>query len=88
MIWRAELSDAALRQLKRLPNTMEHRMARAIDELEEDPFRGDVLALRGAEWQGMFRKRVGRYRILFLPRYDTRVVAIVAILRRDERTYR
>jgi mRNA-degrading endonuclease RelE of RelBE toxin-antitoxin system len=39
MPWRAELSDEAERQPSRLPRPIRERMARAIDELEEDPFR-------------------------------------------------
>ena len=36
----------------------------------EDPFQGDVRPLRGRQWQGRYRKRVGRYRIIFIPYHD------------------
>jgi mRNA-degrading endonuclease RelE of RelBE toxin-antitoxin system len=88
MTWCAELSDAAERQLKRLPRDVQTRIGRAIDELEDDPFRGNVLPLKGKRWQGRYRKRVGRYRIIFVPHHDTYVVEIAAILLRDEQTYR
>ena len=88
MNWHVELSDVAEQQLKRLPRILQARMQRAIDELEADPFRGDVIPLKGRRWRGRYRKRVGRYRIIFSPNRDTRVVEISAILLRDEQTYR
>jgi mRNA-degrading endonuclease RelE of RelBE toxin-antitoxin system len=56
--------------------------------MAEDPFRGDVVPLKGKEWKGYYRKRVGRYRIIFVPRQNERVIDIAAILARDEKTYR
>ena len=87
MSWRAELSDAAERQLKRLPRDVQQRMGRAIDDLEVDPFRGDVISLKGRRWQGRYRKRVGRYRIIFVPNHAEHIVEISAILLRNEKTY-
>ena len=88
MTWHAELSDTAERQLTRLPREIQQRIARAIDALEANPFQGNVLPLHGARWHGWYRKRVGRYRIIFVPHHDTNVVEISAILLRDEHTYR
>ena len=88
MHWRSELSDEAERQLVRLPRTMQRRIVRAIDELEADPFRGDVIPLKGRRWQGRYRKRVGRYRIIFVPNHTERIIEVAAILLSDEQTYR
>jgi mRNA-degrading endonuclease RelE of RelBE toxin-antitoxin system len=87
MNWAAELSRSAERQLTRLPQQFQERIVRAIDELEADPLQGDVRPLRGRH-QGRYRKRVGRYRIIFRLRQDERVVEISAILTRDDHTYR
>lgn len=51
MTWRAELSDTAERQLKRLSRDAQARIVRAIDQLEADPFRGDVIPLKGRRWR-------------------------------------
>jgi len=59
MTWAVELSATAEKDLKRLPRDRQARIERAIDELEEDPFAGDVKALKGSEWKGRYRKRVG-----------------------------
>ena len=87
MSWRAELSDTAERQFKRLPRDIQQRIGRAIDALEVDPFRGDVIPLKGRRWQGRYRKRVGRYRIIFVLYHAEHIVEVSAILLRDERTY-
>lgn len=68
MSWAAELSRSAERQLARLPQRFQERIAQAIDDLEVDPFAGDVRPLRGRH-QGRYRKRVGRYRIIFSLRH-------------------
>jgi mRNA-degrading endonuclease RelE of RelBE toxin-antitoxin system len=88
MTWHADLSHAAERQLERFPNKAQQQIARAIDDLEVDPFRGDVISLKGNQWRGRYRKRVGRYRVIFTPHHDTHTIEISAILRRDEHTYR
>jgi len=64
------------------------RMERAINDLARDPIKGDVLPLHGAEWKGCFRKRVGDHRIIFTQDHDAKVVTILAVLRRSEKTYR
>jgi mRNA interferase RelE/StbE len=87
MSWAAELSGSAERQLARLPQRFQESIAQAIDELEADPFQGDVRPLRGRH-QGRYRKRVGRYRIIFRLRHDERIIEISAILPRDDHTYR
>lgn len=71
----------------RLPRDVQRRIGRAIDELEADPFRGDVIPLKGRRWQGRYRKRVGRYRLIFVLHHAERIVEVSAILLRDEHTY-
>ncbi len=88
MTWRSELSHDAERQLARLPRDVQQRIARALDEIETDPFQGDVIPLKGRRWQGRYRKRVGRYRIIFMLYRAEQIVEISAIVVRDEGTYR
>jgi mRNA interferase RelE/StbE len=88
MTWAVELSPAAEKDLKRIPRDRQVRIERAIDEMEENPFAGDVKALQGREWKGRYRKRVGQYRIIFTVDHKTSAVAISAILLRSEKTYR
>jgi mRNA-degrading endonuclease RelE of RelBE toxin-antitoxin system len=88
MTWIVRLSRDAERQLRRLPPDQQSLIRQRLREMQDDPFRGDVIPLRGRQWQGRYRKRVGRYRIFFVPHHDTHIVEVSAILLRDEQTYR
>ena|SRR5689334_2563383 len=57
MAWAVELSRDAEKELGRLPRDVQKRIERAIDEMESDPFRSNVKALKGPEWKGRYRKK-------------------------------
>lgn len=86
--WTVRLAQDAAQYLKRLPRNHRERLAKALDELEEDPRRGDVKPIKSGRFKGALRKRVGRYRIIFSVDTKHRVVDVAAILPRGEKTYR
>jgi mRNA-degrading endonuclease RelE of RelBE toxin-antitoxin system len=56
--------------------------------METDPFQGDVKALAGRDWAGVFRRRIGSYRLLFTVDRSQEKVSVVRILLRSGKTYR
>jgi len=88
MPWTIRLSPEAERQLSRLPRDVQQQIGNAIDRMGNDPFEGNAKPLHGKQWKGRFRKRVGRYRLIFIPHYSDRVIEISQILTRSEKTYR
>jgi mRNA-degrading endonuclease RelE of RelBE toxin-antitoxin system len=88
MNWHVELATSAIKDLKRLPRDRQARMERAIDEMESDPMAGDVKPLKGPEWRGYYRKRIGSYRIIFTIHTQAATVEVSAIVIRSEKTYR
>jgi mRNA-degrading endonuclease RelE of RelBE toxin-antitoxin system len=88
MAWTVELSNEAERDIARLPGEAQKQISKAIDAMQADPFIGDVLPLKGKAWKGRFRKRVGRYRIIFIPDHWQHHIKISAIVLRSEKTYR
>jgi len=54
--------------------------------MQEDPLSGDMVPLKG-EYQGLFRRRVGSWRIIFTVKLESRVVVIHDIPRRSSTTY-
>ena len=88
MTWTVRLSRSAARQLRRLPQDQQALIRERLREMRDDPFGGDVIPLKGRRWQGRYRKRVGRYRIIFLLSHAEHIVEISAILLRNEQTYR
>lgn len=58
------------------------RILEAIKDMERDPFSGDVKPLKGI--RGVFRRRVGDYRIAFTVNFEEDEVAILRIGHRDK----
>ena len=83
-----ELSAAAATQLHTLPRDQQILIGKAIDRMQTDSFQGDVQPLKGKKWQGRYRKRLGRYRLIFIPFHQQRMIEISAILLHNEQTYR
>lgn len=84
--WTVRLAKEAAKQLKDLLPEQQELIRKRLREMAHDPFQGDVKALKG-RWKGRYRKRAGRYRIIFIPLYREQVIEISAILLRTERTY-
>ena len=66
MSWVCELTEDAERDVRELPKAIQKRVARVLTLMESDPFQGDVKALQGEEWKGVFRRHLGGHRLLFL----------------------
>jgi mRNA interferase RelE/StbE len=88
MNWSVELTTEAKKQLKRLPRNIQRQLERSIDAMKQDPFAGNVKALQGEEWKGIYRKRAGDYRILFDANRAQGTVTVVTIRPKSEKTYR
>lgn len=59
MNWACDLSTNAERDLRGLPKAIQRRVARVLTQMSADPFQGNLRALRGLEWKGVFRRRIG-----------------------------
>lgn len=88
MSWDYRIAKEARKQLLSLPKDRQEQLARAIEDMREDPLRGDVLPIKSGKFKGALRKRVGRYRVIFALDTRQRLIEIAAILLRTERTYR
>lgn len=83
-LWRVVLAGPAQRSLERIPARDRARIRAAIDEMEIDPFSGDIKHLKG---QGLLRRRIGSWRIFYRLERREGLVWIVAIQRRTSTTY-
>src|ERR1700730_11987417 len=84
--WDFRLSKAAERALRSLQTRDRPRINAALNEMKSDPFAGDVTALKG-QYQGLFRRRVGSWRLIFELDTRRRLVMVHDILRRSSSTY-
>ncbi len=88
MSWTSEFTNDAERDFKSLPKNVQRQITRVLATMETDPFQGDVKPLHGPEWRGVFRRRVGSYRLLFTVNHASKLLVVVRILLRSEGTYR
>jgi len=86
--WVCRFSVNAERDLRRLPKEFQQSVARVLTQMASGPFQGDVKALHGSEWRGVFRRRMGDYRILFTADHAEAMIVIQQISVRSGKTYR
>lgn len=87
MSWVCNLSNPASKDLRKIPRDYQVLIGQAIDEMGNDPFRGDVCPIKSGMFKGCFRRRVGKYRLIFDVNHSQKVVLIARILRRGDTTY-
>lgn len=83
--WRIEVSREAERGLKRQDRLQQARLRTAIDTLQEGPYSGpgrDVKPVKGTP--GLWRLRVGSFRVLFAVDQRNGVIYIVAVRPRGQ----
>ena len=82
--WLVVLAGPARKALKRIPPHDRVRIRAALDEMESNPFQGDIKYLQG---QDALRRRVGDWRIFFRLEPKQRTLYVTAIERRTSTTY-
>ncbi|MBZ5617905.1 MAG: type II toxin-antitoxin system RelE/ParE family toxin [Acidobacteriia bacterium] len=83
MNWTLLVAKPARKALGKLPDRDQVRIEQALDQLERDPFSGDIKRLKPPGW----RRRVGNYRIFYDIFPDERRIVVTAIERRTSTTY-
>ncbi len=81
MSWHVELGRDAKKELARLPNAMQKRVARVLVSLETDPFPPGCKKLKNRDG---WRVRVGDYRILYFADKVAHEVIVGVIAHRRE----
>ncbi len=64
----------AVKELESLPRDAQQRIVEAVEALRDEPLQGEQLA---AEWKGLRRLRIGRYRVIYA--YDGREFLILVV---------
>jgi mRNA interferase RelE/StbE len=85
MAYQVELLPSAHRDLKRLPKTLQIRIAVRLGELARDPRPPGVVKLAGAE--NLWRIRSGDYRVIY-EIHDERLVVLVLRVAHRKDAYR
>lgn len=85
MTWTIHIAKPAQKQLARTPAKSRRLLLAALEEMQQNPFSGDILRL--ASERTAWRRRVGAYRIFFDVYLERRHIDVVDIARRTSSTY-
>jgi len=84
--WALNVRKPAQKNLRRAPRPERERLIKALEEMQDNPFTGDIVRLTNQPTA--FRRRVGDWRIFFDVYPERRVVEVRFIERRTTTTYR
>ncbi|MGC8831514.1 MAG: type II toxin-antitoxin system RelE family toxin [Thermoproteota archaeon] len=76
------LHRKAVKELNSLSPTLGSRVRETIREMKANPFSGDVKPVKG--FKGVFRRRVGDYRIIFTVSFEENTIVILRISHRGK----
>ena len=85
MPWTLHVARSAEKELEGIPERDRTRILKALKDMSEDPFAGDVARLRGLPTA--WRRRVGNWRILYDLYPDRGLIVVASIRRRSSTTY-
>ena len=85
MVYRVELSNAALKSLKNIPKKELERIGKKIDFLEKEPRPANVEKLSG--YDNLYRVRSGDYRVVYRI-FDARLFILVIDIGHRREIYR
>jgi mRNA interferase RelE/StbE len=86
-MYRATFSSKARKAFLDLPKEQAKRIKEAIEALVEEPRSPGTIKLENAP-VARYRRRVGNWRILFDINDEDKVIEILDVRKRDERTYK
>lgn len=82
MAWTVRFKPSAARAFEKLPRPIQERIAATVRELSENPWPTGVQKLAGAE--GLWRVRVGDFRLVYEVVEESRTVMVARIGHRRE----
>lgn len=85
MTWTVRIARRAEKQLAKIPPKSRRLLLDVLEEMQTDPFQGDIKSLKGE--RSAWRLRVGACRIFFDAFPDRHEIDILDIVRRTTTTY-
>ena len=85
MGWQIRVAKRAQKTIARIPFKDQKYILQTLEEMQDDPFGGDLAKLKYE--RSAWRRRVGSYRLFFDVFPDRKFIDIVEITRRTSSTY-
>ena len=83
--WVLQIDSSVYRFLVKIPRGYAERILSVMQELPDDPFRGDIQKMKGEE--NVWRRRIGAYRIRYELIIADKVIHIFLVERRTSSSY-
>ena len=81
-IWEIVLTKPAEKTRDKCPGEMRQRLDRCFEDLEKNPFHGSNIKALTGQLRGLYRYKVGDWRVIYRLFKEKMIVEIVAILPR------
>ncbi|MEK7552829.1 MAG: type II toxin-antitoxin system RelE/ParE family toxin [Patescibacteria group bacterium] len=85
MSWQLYIANHARKSLLGLPKASASRLLKVLDEINEDPYCGDIKKIKGEV--DTWRRRVGHYRIVYKVLVNERMISVTMIETKSDNTY-
>ena len=86
MKWSLFIPKNVIKHVAKLDKAESKGLIKALEEIEDNPFSGDFKKLKGFV-PVTYRKRVGKYRILYQLDIDNEIIIIEKAEKRSDNTY-
>lgn len=86
MSFSLSFSSRSRKQIKKLPQKIKEKIKIGCEEISENPWHKQTIKVQG--YENIRRKRVGKWRILYLVDKKSKEIVVVKIELRDENIYR
>ena len=83
--WVLQVDDSVCKFLSKIPRQDSERVLRAIQELPQDPFHGDIQKMRGEI--NVWRRRIGVFRFRYELIQAGRIIHVFLAERRVSKSY-
>jgi mRNA interferase RelE/StbE len=80
--YRIQIAPSAVRQLRKLPGSVQERIVEHVEQLATDPRPRGAIKLQGED--DLYRIRVGDYRVIYQIRDDELIVLVLRVEHRRE----
>lgn len=89
MSWDCKFDKSALKDFQKIPKQQQKRILQAIAVVAKDPYlkNNNIKRLTGT-LSGLYRLRIGNYRIIYLLEQHLETMFVEAIVQRNEKTYK
>jgi len=85
MSWDVKIAKRVLKEMKKIPKKDAKRLLFVLEEISENPYKGDIEKIKDEE--NIWRRRIGSYRILYEVFPSQKSISVFDIKRRTTSTY-